>query len=60
MMQNDRFSIVFRRLRRSSREIAVAVALTVVAIAFLVTTLMRNNPGDGSPVAAFERTPQKM
>ena len=61
MMQNDRFGMhSLDRIRLSSREIAVAVALTVAAATFLVTTMMGDKSGDGSPVAAVERTPQKM
>ena len=60
MMQNDRFSTVLRRIRLSSREIAIAVALTLAAATFLLTTLTGDKGNGGSPVATVERTPQKM
>lgn len=59
MMENDRFETLSRRLRLSAREIAIAVALTVAAGAFLVTALLGDKADDGSPIAVVERLPGK-
>jgi hypothetical protein len=57
MTRPDRLHLIFWRLRQSAREIAVAMALTIVAAAFLVTTLMGDKANDGPPLAAVQRLP---
>ena len=60
MIQNDRLGPFIRRLRLSAREVAIALAWTVAAATFLVTALMGDKTGEGRPVAAMERMPEKM
>jgi hypothetical protein len=60
MFQKNRVGMIVERIRLSSREIAVAIALTVAAAAFLVTAMSGGHVGDGSPVAAFEQFPDNM
>lgn len=57
MIHADRINLLVRRMRLSAREIAAAIALTIVAAAFLVTALAGNKDGDGPPLAVVERLP---
>ena len=55
MKQHDTFGSIADRLRLSLREIAVAMALTVAAATFLITTLMSDKPHGGDPIAVVEQ-----
>ena len=57
MTKDPALTKIASRLRRSTREIALAVALTLAAAAFLVATLPKTEPEDISPVAAFDGDP---
>ena len=57
MKHHDTTGSMADRLRLSLREIAVAVALTVAAATFLVTTLMGDKPRGGNPIAVVEQVP---
>lgn len=55
MTKENRFGSIIDRIRLSSREIALALALTIAAGTFLVTTLMGKKTGDESAVTVVER-----
>ncbi len=59
MMPNDPTSPLSRRLRARSREIAVALAVTLAALAFLASAFW-SGKSNGRPIAAFESPPGKM
>ena len=58
MRKEHRFGSIADRIRLSSREIAVALALTIAAATFLVTTLMGGKrTGEGTVISVVERIP---
>lgn len=57
MKHQDTSGTLADRLRLSLREIVVAVALTVAAATFFVTTLMGDKPRGGDPIAVVEQIP---